>query len=78
MQSGPENFKLTDEGEVNNFLGIEITRLNDNSFELSHPFLIDWILNFIGLCKNEFKMDANSTSTLIAKGLLHPDLNGKG
>ena len=78
MQSGPENFKLTNEGGVNNFLGVEITRLDDNSFELSQPFLINRILNFLGLCINEFETDANSTSTPVAKGLLHRDLDGKG
>jgi len=62
MQSGPENFKLTDEGGVNKLLGVEITHLNDNSFELSQPFLIDRILSFLGLCKNEFETDTNSTS----------------
>jgi hypothetical protein len=41
MQSGLENFKLTDEGDVNKFWGVVITRLDDNSFELSQPFLID-------------------------------------
>ena len=71
MQSGPENFKLTDKGGVNKFLGVKITRLDDNSFELSQPFLINRILNFLGLCNNEFKTDANSTSTPIAKGLLY-------
>ena len=68
---------MTDEGGVNKFLGVEIIRLDDNSFELSQPFLIDRILNFLGLCKNEFKTDANSTSTPVAKGLLHHDLDGK-
>ena len=78
MQSGLENFKLTDEGGVNNILGVDITRLDNNSFKMSQPFLIDWILNFLGLCNNEFEMDANSTSTPVAKGLLHCDLDGKG
>jgi hypothetical protein len=49
MQPGLENFKLTDKGDVNKFLGIEITRLDGDSFELSQPFLIDCILNFLGL-----------------------------
>jgi hypothetical protein len=71
MQSGPKIFKLTDKGGMNKFLGVKITRLNNNSFELSQPFLINQVLNFLGLCSNEFKMDANSTSTLVAKGLLH-------
>jgi len=77
MQSGPENFKLTDEGGVNKFSGVEITRLDDNSFELSQPFLIDRILNFLGLCNNEFETDANSTSTPVAKIMLHRDIDGK-
>jgi len=77
MQSGPENFKLTDKGGVNKFLGVEITCLNYNSFNLSQPFLINRILNFLGLCNNEFKTDANSTSTPVAKGLLHRDLDSK-
>jgi len=69
MQSGLENFKLTDEGGVNKCL--------DNSFELSQPFFINRIMNFLGLCNNEFETDANSTSTPVAKGLLHCDLDGK-
>ena len=77
MQQGHENFKLTDEGDVNKFLGIEITKLDDHSFELSQPFLIDRILSFLGLCNNEFETDANSSSTPVAKGLLHRDLAGK-
>jgi hypothetical protein len=71
MQSGPENFKLTDKGGVNKYLGVKITCLDDNSFELSQPSLIDRILKFLGLCNNESKTDANSTSTPVAKGLLH-------
>ena len=77
MQSGPENFRLTDKGGVNKFLGVEITHLDDNSFELSQPFLTDRILNFPGLCNNEFETDAYSTYTLVAKGLLYRDLDGK-
>ncbi len=41
MQTGTENFKLTDKGNVNKFLGIEITKLGPDSVELSQPFLID-------------------------------------
>ena len=71
MQSGPENFKLTDEGDVNKFLGIEITKLGPDSFELLQPFLIDRLLQFLGLCNNAFATDANPSSTPVAKGLLH-------
>ena len=44
MQNGPENFILTDEGDIDKFLGIEITRLGKQEFEISQPFLIDRIL----------------------------------
>jgi len=44
MHDGSENFKLTDEGDVNKFLGIEITRIDSSSFRLSQPFLIDRLL----------------------------------
>jgi hypothetical protein len=47
------------------------------TFEFSQPFLINWILNFLSLCNNEFESDTNSTSTPVAKGLLHRDLDGK-
>ena len=78
MQSGPENFKLTDKGGVNKFLGVKITRLGDNSFEMSQPFLLNRILNFLSLCKIEFETDTNSTSTPVAKGLLRCNLDGNG
>jgi hypothetical protein len=77
MQTGPENFKLTDVGDVNKFLGIEITKLGSDPFELSQPFLIDRLLRFFGLCNNAFDIDANPSSTPVAKGLLHQDLAGK-
>ena len=32
LQHGSENFILTDEGDVNKFLGIEITHNEDSSF----------------------------------------------
>ena len=47
------------------------------TFELSQPFLIDRILNFLSLCNNEFESDTNFTSMPVAKGLLHRDLDGK-
>jgi hypothetical protein len=77
MHDGPENFKLTDEGDVNKFLGMKITKINSSSFELSQPFLIDRLLQFLGLCNNSFDTHANSSLTPVAKGLLHRDLAGK-
>jgi hypothetical protein len=39
MQNGPENFVLTDEGDIDKFLGIEIEHLDDKRFELKLPIL---------------------------------------
>ena len=49
MHDGPANFKLTDEGNVNKFLGIKITKLSKKFFELARPFLIDHLPQFLGL-----------------------------
>jgi hypothetical protein len=41
MQHGKEKFILTDEGDVNKFIGIEIVQHDPNTFKLVQPFLID-------------------------------------
>ena len=46
LQNGPENFVLTDEGDVEEILGIEIIQLNDPQFTLSQPFLNNRIVPF--------------------------------
>ena len=74
MQHGSENFILTDKEDVNKFLGIEITHNEDSSFEMSQPFLIDRLISLLGLGDNEFD---TSTTTPVAKGLLHIYLAGK-
>ncbi len=71
MQAGPQKFKLTNKGDVNKFLGIKITKLDNNSFKLSQPFLIDLILSILGLCNNQIETDSNLSFTPIAKGLFH-------
>jgi hypothetical protein len=49
MQNGPENFILTDEGNIDKFLGLEIKWLGSKEFEVSQLFLIDRIITFLGL-----------------------------
>ena len=46
LQNGPENFVLTDEGDVEEILGIEIVQLNDPQFILPQPFLNNRIAPF--------------------------------
>ena len=40
MNTGKDNFVLTDKGDINKFLRIEITQLDDNTFKFSQPFMI--------------------------------------
>jgi hypothetical protein len=36
-----ENFVLQDEGLIDKYLGVEIKQLDDSSFELTQPFLVE-------------------------------------
>ena len=40
-------FKLTDEGTMEEYLGIQIDHNSDGSYRISQPFLVDRIINFI-------------------------------
>jgi len=76
MQHGPENFILTDEGDIDKFLGIEIKHRGLGEFELAQPFLIDRILSFLGLESNGYETSTNDRSTP-ANAVLNKDLEGK-
>ena len=41
LLEGPEGFKLTDEGSIDKYLGVEVKAMKDGTFELIQPFLID-------------------------------------
>jgi hypothetical protein len=41
MKDGPKGYVLTDEGDINKFLGIEIKEITKNLFKLSRLFLIE-------------------------------------
>ena len=75
LKNGPENFVLTNEGDIDRILWIEITQLDDRQFKLSQTFLNDRIVSFLGIDKN--KMDTNTKSTPVSKPLLHKVLEGK-
>jgi hypothetical protein len=44
-----ENFALQDERPIDKFLGVDIRQLDESSFELTQPFLIEQITKFLGL-----------------------------
>ena len=77
MKTGKENFVPTDEGDINKFLGIEITQLDDNRFKVSQPFLIDRVVRFLKINNNEYGMKTNTKPTPVGKPLLYKDLAGK-
>ncbi len=78
LQHGPEKFVLTDEGDIDKFLGMEITHNKDGSFEITQPHLITRILQLLKLdANNEWKSSTNSKLTPSEKGaILHRDSEG--
>ena len=49
LRDGPENFVFTEEGTLESYLGVCITKFSGNAgFEMSQPFLIGRIIKAIG------------------------------
>jgi Reverse transcriptase (RNA-dependent DNA polymerase). len=48
LKSGEENFDFTEEGSLEQYLGVDIKKISSNSFEMRQPFLIDEILKVFG------------------------------
>ncbi len=59
MKDGPQEYFLTDEGNINTFLDIEIKEITRNKFKLSQPFLIKQIVNLLGLGQHKFDVQTN-------------------
>ena len=76
MKNGDKNFVLTDEGDINKLLGIEITQLDDKIFKISQPYLIDRIISFLKIDANDHNVETNEKSTPVGKPLLHKYLSG--
>ena len=49
MKNVPEKFVLTDEGDINKFLGIEIKHINEKRFKVSQTFLIGEIISVLNI-----------------------------
>ena len=41
---GPEKFKLTNDGSIENFLRVNICTSDKNNYDMSQPFLIERII----------------------------------
>jgi hypothetical protein len=70
-------YVLTDKGDTNKFVGIEIKEITKNKFKLSQTFLIEQIVKLLGLGQNEFDVHTNTKINPFGKPLLNIDLEGK-
>jgi hypothetical protein len=76
MKDGRKRYVLTDEGDINKFLGTKIKEITRNKFEVSQPFLIEQIVNLLRLGqKND--VQTKTKITPVGKPLLNKDLEGK-
>ena len=72
LHDSDEDFELTDEGNVNKYIGVLIGDINDTSFEMSQTFLIRRIITYLSL--DEHKTRGHGTP--VGKPLLNRDLDG--
>jgi hypothetical protein len=78
LEKGKEKFLLTDEGDIDKFLGIELKHNKDGSFEMTQPHLTERIIKLLGLERenNKWKSSANSRATPSEQIILHRDSEG--
>ena len=70
-------FLLTNREDINKFLEIEITQLDDKRFKISQPYLKYQIVSFLNIGANDHNIETNTKSTPVGKPLLHKHLSGK-
>ena len=71
MKNGPERYNFTDEGDISKYLGVDIVRNKDGSMELRQTYLIQRIIEKVGLVET-----TGTKETPVGKPLLHKDCNG--
>ena len=70
LVNGKEKYVLTDEGEIDKYLGVDIIKTNDST-SMTQPYLIQRCLNEMGITD-----DMNIKKTPATKPLLHKDKEG--
>jgi len=68
-----ESFKITDEGQVDEYLGVKVEKLRENRIKMSQPYLIEQILKGLGF--NE-RTKVKRTPAIASK-ILHRDKEGE-
>ena len=71
LQYGPENCFLTDEGDIDKYLGVDIDRSKRGSSSMIQPYFIEMFLEAMGV--ND-KINIKKTSA--TEPLLHKDKDG--
>ena len=69
-KNGPENYVLTDERDISNYLGVNIKENSDWTFKLSQSHLVEKIINHVGL---EVSVSLKSIDTTAGKPLMHKE-----
>jgi hypothetical protein len=72
LAEGPENFESTEEGAIDRYLGVDVQRLPNNEFSLRQPFLIQRILQTMGIEPSE----TNARFNPVIGPLLSRDIDG--
>ena len=49
LHEGDERFVFTDEGSIDKYLGVDIRKIDDTSFEMTQPFLIERITSLLSI-----------------------------
>ena len=70
------NFKVTDEGDINDYLGVKVTKRTDGRFDLTQHHLIQQILDDLGFTKTTVEKSSPAPSTkLLSRDLKGPPFN---
>ena len=72
LKEGNGYFKLTSEGKLDEYLGVEIIKSEGDSFKIKQPHLISTLLKAVNINPT----DTNSRDTPVTLPLLHKDLEG--
>ena len=72
LDLGDANFKVMDEGDINDYIRVKITKHIDGRFDLTQPHLIQQILDDLGFTETTVENPSPAPSTK----LLSRDLEG--
>ena len=71
LRNRDEDFELTDEGSIDKYIGVLIKDINNSSFEMIHPFLVQRIIVSLSFYENKTIGRINP----VGKPLLNRDLD---